>query len=1300
MANYTSLKNAVAQVIKANGNQEITGMVLQSTLLSIINGIGANRTFAGIATPTTVPGTPDANIFYLAAQPGAYVNFGSNAVVVDTVKVFYNNAGNTWSEWTLPIAPQQTTYNIAAQDSFYQNRTLDKSDRAKWVAAFTGVKVVFNNIVPANYPDIQIAVSLVRRTTETNHELRFKINTGSGWAYIGSSWKNTNSPENANGGATPYKQTYVYGAGTVQIQCAIDWSVFTIGSSIFIDDALDATPYYILSPNNVFLSDLNTFNPATLDLKEKQSNINGSSVKTFVPNCTAWAGNAPLPVYVFKTPYKFANELNYFFEISAKTSSGRKVGYKTMTISFWGRSNGTFNFYTPKFFWSDGNTTPVRLCVNSDGFICIVIGTDNTSLTTTLGGNLALYIKKVGIDGLGSTINVTPIYDGWSISGRQSLDETYTNVYQAENGNAQENTLQNGYQIKPTPTSIATTFTPLVAASLGSSKYPGYKMKIALPAGFTPSLNTAYRMRIQIKDISNKGYGITEAILEFWGRASAAWLQYGVIYKDARFPMYVRVGLNGTRYYVLLDGDLWNNTVVTIPEFTAYNNTTLNDTLMSDFVFSTYIEDELADYVTVYTPPVYKNATIDYVNNAISDGGSVVQPVKAKSYAIFGSSKSTTRNAYSGWLAYLVDGLLTLANKTTNLITTGTVANRPYNQKALTNTANGIVGKKITGVGSSLTFTVFGSHVDLVQFIERTTNYAVFDVYDNDVKIGSFNNRNKTMLGQRTQIFAGTGAQKSFVIDHLDSYNFAVTVNGTAQTVSMNPGLSGGDCYAVRTIMTFAPYNDGQPRRILYFPVAPANGATIQLTYNVGRAVGFTQSDFNEDENGNTENTNPVSIASLTADAVTRSGYPLSPVINNPDAVLRFSFDAYGMHRIKIVITGGTNPYFDFDFACAELNNFMNAAFGGYDLARAIREGQWHDWRCVRYLPYFDVLMLEYGTNDDRYQIDRVLVREQTFTLEEIKNVKLKEVIYITNTGNTSFATGLCTGTIQEITPFSLTSDDIKTSEIEVGDFIKIGEYRSDWREFAVRTVATVDKVNGVVTWVKPFSVSEIWHYNNLSDMVGAQFAVRRLGQVRTNYNTLIGKFKASNPNAQLLVVGMSAFNTNDYCSGWGYNELQQELADQYNGTFVNISDEQIRFNDGALSNPKIINIPSSGVADYVVDGADVGNVNRAFRVWVNGVDVTGIDAYVERTDGWFVTSDVDPSLIHLTQGQDWNQVVPFATDYGIKPVRVHFYGNVPASGDTIQLVVGGYGWSNDGIHQTESGNQTYGSCILKAITQ
>ena len=70
MGNYEQLKQAVADVIKTNGNQEITGAIMQNTLLSIISTVGSNATFAGIATPTTNPGTPDQNVFYLASEPG------------------------------------------------------------------------------------------------------------------------------------------------------------------------------------------------------------------------------------------------------------------------------------------------------------------------------------------------------------------------------------------------------------------------------------------------------------------------------------------------------------------------------------------------------------------------------------------------------------------------------------------------------------------------------------------------------------------------------------------------------------------------------------------------------------------------------------------------------------------------------------------------------------------------------------------------------------------------------------------------------------------------------------------------------------------------------------------------------------------------------------------------------------------------------------------------------------------------------------------------------------------------------
>lgn len=75
---WTALKAAVAEVIKTNGNQEITGAILQSVLLSIIDNVGLINGYKGIATTETVPGTPDGKEFYIASQPGNYVNFGIN----------------------------------------------------------------------------------------------------------------------------------------------------------------------------------------------------------------------------------------------------------------------------------------------------------------------------------------------------------------------------------------------------------------------------------------------------------------------------------------------------------------------------------------------------------------------------------------------------------------------------------------------------------------------------------------------------------------------------------------------------------------------------------------------------------------------------------------------------------------------------------------------------------------------------------------------------------------------------------------------------------------------------------------------------------------------------------------------------------------------------------------------------------------------------------------------------------------------------------------------------------------------
>ena len=96
MSDYSALKTASQQAVYTNGNNEITGAGLQSVLLQIVNTVGDGYVFKGVATAGTAPGTPDANVFYIAPA-GTYENFGSSYTVpVGSVGVFVWNG--SWSK--------------------------------------------------------------------------------------------------------------------------------------------------------------------------------------------------------------------------------------------------------------------------------------------------------------------------------------------------------------------------------------------------------------------------------------------------------------------------------------------------------------------------------------------------------------------------------------------------------------------------------------------------------------------------------------------------------------------------------------------------------------------------------------------------------------------------------------------------------------------------------------------------------------------------------------------------------------------------------------------------------------------------------------------------------------------------------------------------------------------------------------------------------------------------------------------------------------------------------------------------
>lgn len=107
MANWTNLKETIANVIKTNGNQEITGQVLQNTLTNIVNVVGKNATFVDVATPSTNPGVPDGPVFYIATTAGNYSNFGNIEVLKGETAILKWNNGT----WTKNAIKPMTDFN-------------------------------------------------------------------------------------------------------------------------------------------------------------------------------------------------------------------------------------------------------------------------------------------------------------------------------------------------------------------------------------------------------------------------------------------------------------------------------------------------------------------------------------------------------------------------------------------------------------------------------------------------------------------------------------------------------------------------------------------------------------------------------------------------------------------------------------------------------------------------------------------------------------------------------------------------------------------------------------------------------------------------------------------------------------------------------------------------------------------------------------------------------------------------------------------------------------------------------------
>lgn len=170
MGNYEQLKQAVSKVIKTNGTQAITGQILQNTLLTMINSLGGNFQFVGIATTATNPGTPDQNVFYLAGG-GTYTNFANISVNMGELAVLKWNGA--WSKQTVKVGFPPNELNIS---TLYPTNGEGGTNKYTLAGAIAQV--------PAKYRVQGVKVTFTNENEDTES-----------WEYKGGSWAIANFVE-------------------------------------------------------------------------------------------------------------------------------------------------------------------------------------------------------------------------------------------------------------------------------------------------------------------------------------------------------------------------------------------------------------------------------------------------------------------------------------------------------------------------------------------------------------------------------------------------------------------------------------------------------------------------------------------------------------------------------------------------------------------------------------------------------------------------------------------------------------------------------------------------------------------------------------------------------------------------------------------------------------------------------------------------------------------------------------------------------------------------------------------------
>lgn len=186
---YSTIAVTNLDIVQGKGNSLTSAMsqkavtdefgTIQDAIASIVN---AGYVFAGVATPSTNPGTPEAKVFYIANGKGTYTNFGGLGVTEDEVVVLYYDTA--WHKVSTGIASQEKLTELekemplkdTKEDGFAicneKGEAIARYVGDKWVLSGSAIGKSQNGVVSVSHVDMTAdsKVILLGSNSVQNHK--------------------------------------------------------------------------------------------------------------------------------------------------------------------------------------------------------------------------------------------------------------------------------------------------------------------------------------------------------------------------------------------------------------------------------------------------------------------------------------------------------------------------------------------------------------------------------------------------------------------------------------------------------------------------------------------------------------------------------------------------------------------------------------------------------------------------------------------------------------------------------------------------------------------------------------------------------------------------------------------------------------------------------------------------------------------------------------------------------------------------------------------------------------------------